>query len=199
MKLLELFSGSCTVSEEAKRRGYEVRNLDICSKNNPTYCCDIITWNYKEDLKDWKPDVIWASPDCRSWSIAQHKHRKSNLIPLTQVALDGEAMVLKTLEIIEWLNPSYYFLENPRGYLRKFPPMKDISFRNTVFYGNYDYPMCKPTDIFSNIELPIEKIPNKSNFDYMPNSKSHNRYFENNKKTRALIPTKLISSILDQI
>jgi site-specific DNA-cytosine methylase len=186
------------VSTEAKKRGCDVRNLDIIG--DPTYKEDILKWDYKEALKDWKPDIIWASPDCRSWCVAQHGiHRKPDLIPLTDVARKGNEMILKTLEIIEHCQARHWFIENPRGHLRHFEPMKKLPYRNTVYYGNWDYPACKPTDIWSNIQLAAEKPPSKSLFDYVPNSKSHNRYLDNNKSKRNLIPQKLIEHILDQV
>ena len=61
----------------------------------------------------------------------------------------------KTLEIIEHFKPKYWFIENPRGMLRKQDFMKDTiskmgGVRNTVTYCQYgDYRM-KPTDIWTN-------------------------------------------------
>jgi len=205
VNFLELFSGSCKVSAEAERRGYDVRNLDISNINSPTYCCDILDWDYKKDLGDWKPDIIWASPDCRSWSLASNcRHRtdsKHGLEPKTQIGRNGNAMVLKTLEIIDHFKPKYFFIENPRCLLRHFPPMKDLPYRNTVYYGNWDYPMCKATDIFSNIKLPDEKRPSKDLFEYAPNgnNKVINKTYSKKKNERSLIPIKLISFILDQL
>ncbi len=194
MKFLELFSGSATVSAEAQKRGYDIRTLDICPKNNPIYCIDICEWDYKEALKDWRPDIIWASPDCRSWSIACHKHRtlKDGLKPKTDIAIKGEEMIHKTLEIIKWCKPKVYIIENPRGRLRHFPPMLDIPFHTTVYYSNYGHPIHKPTDLWSNKKLHL--LTSKPHIDTI-----RWRNWVKDPLKRATIPQKLIDHILDQI
>ena len=90
--LLELFSGSQSVSNEAKRRGYEVKNLDILPDNNPTYCCDILEWDYKEALKDSIPNFIWASPPCTVFSFAQNLNIGRGFPPNIE---EGRVLMLK--------------------------------------------------------------------------------------------------------
>jgi len=53
------------------------------------------------------------------------------------------------LEVIDSLKPKYWFMENPRGLLRKFEFMSSL-FRQTVTYCQYGMPYMKPTDIWTN-------------------------------------------------
>ena len=69
--------------------------------------------------------------------------------PKTETAKLGIELVKKTLEIINYFDPKYFFIENPRGLLRKMPFMNDIP-RTTVWYCQYGDDRAKPTDIWSN-------------------------------------------------
>lgn len=48
MRLLELFSGTKSVSKAVGHLYDEVVSVDILNKNNPTYCVDILEWDYKQ-------------------------------------------------------------------------------------------------------------------------------------------------------
>ena len=52
-------------------------------------------------------------------------------------------------KLIEELQPRYYFIENPRGGMRKMEWMKGLS-RYTVTYCQYGDNRMKPTDIWTN-------------------------------------------------
>jgi site-specific DNA-cytosine methylase len=199
MKILELFSGNKSVSKIFKQKDntIEILSLDIEQKLNPDICIDILNWNYTVYPVGYF-DVIWASPDCRSWSIAGYgRHRKlPDLLPKTPTAIIGEQLIYKTLEIIEYFKPKVWFIENPRGLLRHFPPMKTLPFCHLVYYGNYDYPMYKPTNIWSNIHLwPDEK---RNTIEIDRDAQGNNKYFQTQKKNRSLIPSKLVEKIYDK-
>lgn len=61
----------------------------------------------------------------------------------------GLELVKKTIQIIEALKPTYFFIENPRGMLRKMPIMADLN-RQGVTYCQYGDTRMKPTDIWTN-------------------------------------------------
>lgn len=117
--------------------------------------------HYKINIHDFdptkvpfKPDVIWASPPCKTFSIMScMKHWTTNAegkrVPATKECKHGIEMVKRTIEIIEHFKPRYWFIENPRGMLRKQDFMQDFH-RNTVTYCRYGHPMMKPTDIWTN-------------------------------------------------
>jgi hypothetical protein len=152
MKVLELFSGTKSIGKECEKRGWEVWSVDNDARLNPDECTDILAWDYTE--LHFIPDVLWLSPPCTSWSQASHQHRGwEDLSPLTQCAVVGEALIMKSLEMILYftdLNPSLvWFLENPRSRLRHFEPMKALP-RKTVYYCAFSGISKKPTDIWTN-------------------------------------------------
>lgn len=106
-------------------------------------------------VEDGKPVVIWASPPCTSYSIAAiSHHRKKNvetgsLDPVSDFAKLSDELVKHTLELIKELKPKYWFIENPRGGMRKMDFMQGLP-RYTVTYCQYGDTRMKPTDIWTN-------------------------------------------------
>jgi site-specific DNA-cytosine methylase len=208
MKLLELFSGSCTVSTEAKKRGCDVRNLDIIG--DPTYKEDILKWDYKEALKDWKPDIIWASPPCDSFSFAQNLNIGRGFPPDIE---KGRRLMLKTIEIVDWAleqNPNLLFIiENSLGRMRNQPEIQKYK-RQTLSQCHYGRPYRKNTDLWNNIpNLQLKRC--KKDCPSIVNGKHPNVCLNGRTIRETLqptagkresiqsIPTPLISSILDQV
>ena len=155
MKVLELFSGTESFSKVARERGHDTFTVD----NNPRFksdlCLDIM--NLKASDIPFKPDVIWASPPCRTFSIAScYRHWNKDRTPKTDDCLKGIAMLKKAIELIIELNPRYWFIENPRGLMRKQEIMKDLP-KNTVTYCQYGSKVMKPTDIWTNCSSWIPK------------------------------------------
>ncbi|MCW8966155.1 MAG: hypothetical protein OQK82_05665, partial [Candidatus Pacearchaeota archaeon] len=60
----------------------------------------------------------------------------------------SDRVIQNFLKLIEYFGCTYY-IENPRGYLRKMPFMQGIP-RTTVTYCSYGDTRMKPTDIWSN-------------------------------------------------
>ena len=48
------------------------------------------------------------------------------------------------------LQPKYYFIENPRGKLRKLSIVKSFPYQKTITYCSYGDMRMKPTDIWTN-------------------------------------------------
>lgn len=103
------------------------------------------------------PDVVWASPPCTGFSVAALGHHwtggKGAYIPRTETARTGIMLVLKTINVIEHYKASnpdlIWFIENPRGVLRKMLFMQGFV-RHTVTYCQYGDTRMKPTDIWTN-------------------------------------------------
>ena len=148
MKVLELFSGSRSIGKVAEELWREVFSIDIVDFPETDYQVDILDLDYSKI--PFIPDIIWASPPCTTYSIAAcYHHRNKDRTPKTQEAEKWDKLVLKTLEIIEYFKPKYFFIENPRGILRKMPFMESIP-RHTVTYCQYWDTRMKPTDIWTN-------------------------------------------------
>ena len=151
MKTLELFAGSRSFSKVAERLGHEVYTTDNQDFEKIDQVCDI--FDFDVDKLPYAPDMIWTSPPCTSFSVASigHHWNKDNT-PKTEKAELGVAIVKKTIDIIEQLQPKYWFIENPRGKLRKLDFMQDFS-RKTVTYCSYGDMRMKPTDIWTNFDF----------------------------------------------
>tara|TARA_S200002703_G_scaffold104426_1_gene90592 strand:- start:118 stop:723 length:606 start_codon:yes stop_codon:yes gene_type:complete len=150
MKVLELFAGSCSFSNVAKEFGYEVITTDI--KQNPNNSIDYVVDIFNFDYLDLPGiDIVWASPPCTYFSVASiGKHWNKDHTPKSKQALYGIEIVKKTIEIIDYLGPKYWIIENPRGKLRKLNIMEDLP-RTTVTYCQYGDIRMKPTDLWHNL------------------------------------------------
>ena len=74
---------------------------------------DIMTWDYKAAFPQGHWDVIWASPDCTQYSRA----RTTAKTPRNFAKAD--ALVQKSRDIIDYFQPSVWFIENPDSGLLK--------------------------------------------------------------------------------
>ncbi len=148
MKILELFSGTESFSKVARERGHETFTIDIDRSFKPDLCKDILEVTSKDI--PFKPDIIWASPPCTTFSVASIRHYWVDGKPKNEKALKGIEIVKKTLEIIKQLNPKFFIIENPRGMLRKQDFMQELK-RDTVTYCQYGAKVQKPTDLWNNL------------------------------------------------
>lgn len=158
MKVLELFSGTGSFSKVAKARGHEVFTVELDYRFSPDMIKDIMHLEAKDILEKFgRPDVIWASPPCTTFSVASIYRYWENGKPKNEKTLHGIALVKKTIQLIEELQPKFWFIENPRGMLRKQDFMRGFK-RNTVTYCKYGLEWQKATDIWTNCESwkPIE-------------------------------------------
>lgn len=93
--------------------------------------------------------------NCSSYSVAaiSHHRRKNpetgNLDPVSDYAKFCDKTNKHCLELVKKLAPKYWFIENPRGGLRKMDFMQNLP-RYTVCYCQYGDTRQKPTDIFTN-------------------------------------------------
>ena len=218
MKLLELFCGTKSVGKKFEEIGYEVVSLDYNPKFNATHTEDFLTWDYKQYPSDHF-DVIWASPDCTTWSIASHgKYRlKSSIYGLnnehqTKATLANN-MIIKLIEVLKYFNCKNWFIENPRGLLNYFPPLNEFimqtnSHKLLVYYGNYNWGFQKPTHIWSNIQLwnnEIKPVLGTEHYElrYRSNEnklkKIYTSYSNGNAMERSKIPPDLIHKIITYI
>ena len=154
MKVLELFAGSRSVGKIAEDLGMEVFSSDLIEFEGIHYPISILDFDVSK--VPFQPDVIWASPPCTGFSVAAIGHHwsggKGAYIPKTETAKLGIELVRKTLEIINHFQPTYWFMENPRGVLRKLDVVKGLK-KNSVTYCQYGDERMKPTDIWTNSDV----------------------------------------------
>lgn len=169
MKVLELFVGTRSIGKAFEEKGHEVFSVDW----NKSFAdidlyIDIGKLTAKEVIEKFgHPNIIWASPDCTSYSVAAiSRHRRKNketgdLEPISDYAKFCDEVNKNMINLIKSLNPKYWFIENPRGGLRKMGFMKGLP-RYTVTYCQYGDTRQKATDIFTNHPNPQFKPPCKN-------------------------------------
>jgi len=146
MKVLELFAGSRSIGKVAESLGHQVFSIDINDFDGIDLVINIL--ELKKQMIPFVPDLIWASPPCTYFSVASiGVHWNENHTPKTKEAVLGMEILNKTLEIFTWFPKSKFYMENPRGKMRK--KVKGIN-RTTVTYCSYGDTRMKPTDIWSN-------------------------------------------------
>ena len=159
MKILELFSGTGHISDTFRSHGHKAWKVDWSKDLDANLHADIGTLSKDDvhDLCNGKPQVIWASPDCTTYSVAAcFIHRNSDTSPKTEYAAQCDKINQHTIDLIAEIKPRYWFIENPRGIMRKTSWMKDIAKslpggrRYTVTYCQYGGRTMKPTDIWTN-------------------------------------------------
>ena len=205
MKVLELFAGTRSIGKAFEEKGHEVFSVewDKSFENIDLYK-DIYELSAKEVLdKFGKPDVIWASPDCSSYSIAAISHHRKreengNLAPVSEYAKFCDRVNQHTLNLIMTLSPKYWFIENPRGGMRKMDFMHGLP-RYTVTYCQYGDTRMKPTDIWTNHPDPKFKPMCKNGdpcHEKAPRVSRTGTQGLNGAKERSVIPVELCRHIV---
>jgi len=152
IKVLECFSGTGSVGKCCKELGWDVVSVDIDKKYNATHQCDIMNFDYKQYDKD-EFDIIWASCDCTQYSKAKSQGVRD---------IEGaNKLVLKTIEIIDYFDCEYWFIENPQtGLLKDQPFMKHFKFVDGD-YCMYGFPYRKRTRFWTNKDCKLKLCDKK--------------------------------------
>lgn len=166
MKVLELFAGTRSIGKAFEAHGHQVFSVewDKSFENIDLYE-DVLKVTPEEIVKRFgRPDVIWASPDCTTYSIAAISHHRKrggggqNLDAVSEYAQFCDRVNLHVHNLIMALSPTWWFIENPRGGMRKMDFMSGLP-RHTVTYCQYGDTRMKPTDIWTNHPDPEFKPP----------------------------------------
>ena len=168
MRVLELFAGTRSIGKAFEEKGHDVFSVewDKSFMDIDMYE-DIMKVQYDDILLNFgKPDIIWASPDCTSYSVAAISHHRTrddhgNLAPVSDYAKYCDRVNQHVLCLILALSPKYWFIENPRGGMRKMDFMNGLP-RYTITYCQYGDTRMKPTDIWTNHPDPRFKPPCKN-------------------------------------
>ena len=165
MKVLELFSGTGVLSAAFRERGHETLTVDWEESHKPDLKADIGTLSADDVVRLFgRPDVIWASPDCTTYSVMCISRHRDGVKPKSEYAAQCDRVNAHVCALIRELMPKAWFVENPVGMLRKMPfilkLMEDTGGRrHTVTYCQYGERRQKPTDIFTNHPDPKFRPP----------------------------------------
>jgi site-specific DNA-cytosine methylase len=156
MNVLELFSGTQSVGKACDKIGWNAVSVDLLLPAD--HKVDIMEFDYKQYPKDHF-QVIWASPPCVAYSNLQScwlGRKKGNGEVYTKETMnhdmnEADKLIAKTLEIIDYFQPSLWFMENPKtGKLKTREIMKDIPFYDVSYCMYSDWGYEKRTRIWTN-------------------------------------------------
>lgn len=206
MKVLELYAGTRSIGKAFEKEGHEVFSVEWDQQHpNIDLYIDVNDLTADMVLKEFgRPDIIWASPDCTTYSIAAiSKHRvkeeSGNLKGVSDYAMFCDKTNIHMLNLINELKPKYYFIENPRGGMRKMSFMQNLP-RYTVTYCQYGDTRMKPTDIWTNHPNPDFKPMCKNGQPChvsAPRGSNTGTQGLKNKVDRSKIPEKLCTHIVE--
>ena len=192
MKLiLDLFCGSKSLKKIADNLGYEYIGVDSNPKCNADVCINILDWNYKTFFENRShPFIIWGSPPCTEYS--KFNNALPNKIPNIPYA---NSIVQKTIEIINYLKPVYWMIENPQtGTLKNQVFMNTLNYKD-VTYCKYGSSHRKQTRIWNNLTNWIPKTLCLKN-DKCSNMK-HTTISSIPLHQRYAVPQNLLTEIID--
>lgn len=207
MRVLELFAGTRSIGKAFERAGHEVYSIEWDKNFEDIDWYEDIGKITAQDILErfGKPDVIWASFDCSSFSIAAISHHRKknpetgNLDPVSDYAKFCDKVDQNVLKLIKDLNPTYYWIENPVGGLRKMTWMQDIPYRYTTTYCQWGEKRMKPTDLFTN--YPNAYFPRCKNGDpcheSAPRGSKTGTQGLKGSKERSVIPDRLCDYIVE--
>ena len=155
IRVLELFCGTKSIGKHCKRHGYmyDVVSLDVDRKCNPTHLLDIMEWDYMAAYPKGYFHIIWASPPCTMYSVLRTTGGPRDIE-------GANAIVRRTLDIIDYYQPYVWFMENPAtGYLKQQHFMQNLPYID-AHYCMYGYPYRKWTRIWTNVRCFKPKMCN---------------------------------------
>ncbi len=202
MKILELFKGSGSITNYYKNRDdVKIISLDFNCKYDPTICCDIMEFDYKKYSVGYF-DIIWASPECILFSTLQYTHIGRKWRDIEHLITEQKKnikYILKTIEIINYLKPKYYFIENPnKSMIWNYIEHLDISKKYVIVdYCKFGFNYRKRTKILTNRELDNVLCNRKKHEINIGMYKKSNKNYPNKLLQRYSIPNKLLEYLLD--
>lgn len=173
MNVLILFSGTKSFEKimDTYPNTFNHYSVDLDNTYKPTFNVNVLTWDYKTDLKDIKIDYIHSSPVCCEFSMLKTGNSRKRDLSL------GYSLVDKTLEIYNWvksINPNVKItIENPKSkFMRDYKPLSQFIICETS-YCRYSFPYQKNTYFWSNFEIGLKCCCNKDKCDFKKKNNYH--------------------------
>lgn len=154
LNTIEAFAGTKSFSKVMEAHGHETLTIEL----DPALEADVTKDIRDVHLDEFRNlvDLFWASPPCQGFSVAViGRNWNHDATPKTDSARLAMELVKHTMRVIDECEPRYWFIENPRGMLRKMPWLdawvkSKGGVRHTVAYCQYGDTRQKPTDIWTN-------------------------------------------------
>jgi hypothetical protein len=156
MIIYDFFAGTGSATKAFEDAGHTVIKveLDLYFEANER---DILSLTAEGLMSKYgRPDFIWASPPCTTFSVASCRlywqATPQGAKPKHPKVFEALKLVQHTINLIQELNPAKgWLMENPRGMLRKQDVVKGLN-RRTLTYCQYGDFRMKPTDIWGNVD-----------------------------------------------
>ena len=160
-KALDLFSGTHSVGKKLQEMGYQVVSVDINKRSRPDFPVDIMQWEYWKVFAPGHFDLVAASVPCNEYSQA----KKVGIRDMES----ADKLVKKTLEIIEYLRPQKWWIENPRnGYLRTRGILDKYPYVDLDYCQLSDWGYNKPTRFWGSPNV-VSRPSLRCDFQTCPN------------------------------
>ena len=202
MLIFDFFAGTGSATKAFEDAGHTVIKIEL-DDYFEAHERDMLSMTAEYLINKYgKPDFIWASPPCTTFSVASLRHywtyENGVAKPKNQKTLDGIKLVEHTLKLINDINPKIgWLMENPRGMLRKQEVVHHLP-RRTVTYCQYGDFRMKPTDIWGYLDGWINKPACKNGYkchQAAPRGSRTGTQGINGAKDRSVIPVQLSEEI----
>jgi hypothetical protein len=167
LKGIEFFAGKQLLTETFINNNVSCQSLDfiqIRKSRKLDFQIDFLDFDYQAHYPGFF-DFLYFGLPCTTFSKASGgKHFKNGIEPLTDMALTSIKMIDRMFEIIEYLKPKVFYIENPSGGLCN-NHYFNIHFKQYQAYiyrlslGAFGFATQKMTDIFTNSQIPILHSP----------------------------------------
>ena len=98
MKVLELFAGSRSIGKAAEKLGHEVCSVDWQPFEGIDLVMDINDLTI--DMLPFIPDMVWAAPDCTTYSIAAISHHRNGIAAKSDYAFKCDGVNVHVIFLI---------------------------------------------------------------------------------------------------
>ena len=200
MIVYDFFAGTGSATKPFEDRGHKVIKIEL-DEHFEADERDILKLTADELIAKYgRPDFIWASPPCTTFSVASISHHWTvDKKPKTKAAELGLDLIAKTIQLIKELKPTNWLIENPRGMLRKQAIMSQFP-RQTVTYCQYGDNRMKPTDLWGYVDNWVSRKACKNGdkcHQSAPRGSSNGTQGLKGARLRSMIPYELGNEIVN--
>ena len=206
MRTIEYFAGTGSFSKVARSRGHSIYRIEI----NKDFEAEAHKSILEIERENEYYDIAWFSPPCTGFSVAAigKSWDRETKEPKSKSAEEGLELLERTIKLISQGKYIYWFVENPRGMMRKIIDriFEKYGIKNykrvTVTYCQYGDKRMKPTDIWTNCKEWIPRSACKNGdkcHERAPRGSRTGTQGMKGAKLRSVIPPALFQEIINNI